>query len=47
MRKENFSYEQNKNKNQNVNTWKDKKHNKFEQKGKRNKFYDKIFGNNQ
>jgi hypothetical protein len=32
MRRVNFSYEQNKNKNQNVNNWKDKKHNKFEQK---------------
>jgi len=30
MRKANFSYEQNKNKNQNVKNWKDKKHNKFE-----------------
>ena len=34
MRKANFSYEQNKNKNQNVNNWKDKKHNKFKHKGK-------------
>jgi hypothetical protein len=47
MRKENFSYEQNKNKNQNVNNWKDKKHNKFEKKGKGTKFYNKNFGNNQ
>jgi hypothetical protein len=47
MRKANFSYEQNKNKNQNVNNWKDKKHNKFEQKGKGTKFYNKNFGNNQ
>jgi len=46
-RKENFSYEQNKNKNHNVNNWKDKKHNKFKHKGKWKKNYNKNFGNHQ
>ena len=45
MRKENFCYDQNKNKRENVPTWKNKKKNSFDPRKKQNKFHKNI-GNN-
>ena len=39
MRKENFCYDQNKNKRKNVPTWKDKRKNNFDPRKKQNKFH--------
>ena len=45
MRKGNFCYDQNKNKRENVQTWKNKKKNNFDPRKKHNKFH-KNTGNN-
>ena len=45
MRKENFCYDQNKNKRENVPTWKNKRKNNFDPRNKQNKFH-KNTGNN-
>ena len=39
MRKENFGYDQNKNKRENVPTWKNKRRNNFDPRKKQNKFH--------
>ena len=45
MRKENFCYDQHKNKRESIRNWKNKKHESFGQKKKGTKFY-KNSGNN-
>ena len=45
MRKENFCYDQNKNKRENMSAWKNKRPNNYDPKKKQNKFH-KNSGNN-